>query len=212
MNIKWLGHSCFLITSLEGVRIVTDPFNDKVGYKPLSLSADIVTTSHNHRDHNYVEAISGDFTHVNTPGKINIRGINISGVAAFHDKEQGGKRGSDIIFIFDIDSLRIAHCGDLGHVVSVEQAKAIGKIDVLMVPVGGFYTIDAQEAAEVCSILNPKIVLPMHYKTDTIGFPIDNVDKFIETMGGAKILRSNTIEINNDNIPDYAGVVVLDYK
>lgn len=164
MNIKWLGHACFKLTSEKGTVIVTDPFDESVGYPMPNVKADIVTSSHSHFDHNYFKAVKGNFDIVDTVGEHNIKGINIKGVNTFHDDEHGAKRGKNIVFVFDIDGIRVCHMGDLGHVLTEKQVEEIGPVDVLLIPVGGYYTIDAKQAVEVMNQLKPKITIPMHYK------------------------------------------------
>jgi L-ascorbate metabolism protein UlaG (beta-lactamase superfamily) len=212
MKIKWLGHSCFLLTSSDGVRLVTDPFNEQVGYKVPAVEADIVTTSHDHYDHNYVQALKGNFKHINKPGRYSERGVGIVGIPTFHDEAKGSKRGQNIIFKFSIDGINVCHCGDLGHVLTAEQAKELGPVDVLLVPVGGFYTIDHNEAAAVIKTLQPAVIIPMHFKTAVMDFPIAGVDKFLDRMGGGKETGKQEIELTRENIGIFAGVVVLSFE
>lgn len=212
MKIKWLGHSCFLLTSASGVRLVVDPFNETVGYKVPSVEADIVATSHDHHDHNYVQAIKGNFRHINKPGRYSENGIEILGISTFHDEAKGTKRGQNTVFKFTVDGVNICHCGDLGHVLSAEQAKELGPVDVLLVPVGGFYTIDPDEAAAVVKVLQPVVTIPMHFKTPVVDFPIVGVDKFLAKMGGGKELGKQELELTKETLASYAGVVVLNYE
>jgi len=212
MKIKWLGHSCFLLTSSGGVRVVIDPFNETVGYKVPAVEADIVTTSHDHFDHGYVQAIKGSFKHINKPGRYSERGIEIVGIPTFHDEAQGSKRGKNIVFKFTVDGINVCHCGDLGHVLTAAQAKELGPVDVLLVPVGGFYTIDHDEAAAVVTMLQPAVTIPMHFKTPVVDFPIAGVDKFLTGMGGGKELGKQELELTRDSIASFAGVVVLAYE
>lgn len=212
MKIKWLGHSCFLLTSSSGVRILTDPFDESVGYKVPAVEADIVTTSHNHSDHNHVQVVKGNFKHLNSPGHFVEKNIEITGVATYHDKEQGIKRGSNVAFIYSIDGLKICHLGDLGHILTNQQINEIGEIDIVLIPIGGTYTIDYREATKVVSLLNPKLVIPMHFKTPVINFPIDSVDKFLANIGSADSVGSQEIELNPDKLNLLAKVIILDYE
>lgn len=212
MKIKWFGHSCFLLTADGGRRILTDPFDERVGYPLPRVAADIVTTSHGHHDHSYTKAVPGRFTHLSRPGCHSADGIDITGVASFHDNAGGSKGGANVIFVFALDGLRICHCGDLGHPLTAEQAQAIGRVDILLVPVGGFYTIDAVTAARVAKDLAATVVIPMHYKTDALDFPIAGVDPFLAAMGGGKRAGTQEITISGQTLADWAGVVVLDYK
>src|SRR5690554_2277719 len=117
MKIKWLGHACFLLTSSEGTIILTDPFNEEVGYRPPAIRADVVTTSHDHFDHNYIEVVKGDFVHIDAAGRFTEKGIEITGIETFHDDANGAKRGKNVIYKFDIDGIKVCHCGDLGHLL-----------------------------------------------------------------------------------------------
>lgn len=216
MKIKWLGHSCFLMTSESGARILTDPFDSQVGYPLPSVEADIVTTSHDHFDHGYIKAVKGKFMHLSEPGDFIQLGIDITGISTFHDEVEGKKRGRNVIFVFDIDGLRICHSGDLGHIPSARQTEAIGKIDILMLPVGGTYTVDASDAYKTVKILKPAITFPMHYKTPAINFLIDGVDKFLKEAGVSGRLeifvQKQEIEITSDNLELQPKVLVLEYK
>jgi len=212
MKIKWLGHACFLITSISGVKILTDPFDDTVGYRLPEEEADIVLTSHNHFDHNNIDVVKGSFTHINEPGKTTVKGIQITGVSTYHDENKGSKRGKNIVFKMDIDGVRVCHCGDLGHVLTEEQVKEIGDVDVLLVPVGGTFTVDAAGAMQVVKQLKPAVTIPMHYKTEDLSFNIDGVDKFLELAGGGQRIKRQEIEIDTQTLSNYLGVVVLDYK
>lgn len=178
MRIEWLGHACFLITSGGGTRIVTDPFNEEVGYPLPRVEADIVTVSHQHFDHNAVAVVGGRPRVVEGPGDHRPEGVSVRGVSTFHDQEEGRKRGTNTVFVITVDGLNVCHLGDLGHLLSPEQVRLIGPVDVLLVPVGGTYTIDAAEAAETVTALRPRVVIPMHYKTGYINFPITGVDEF----------------------------------
>ena len=211
MNIKWLGHSCFKLTSEKGTVVVTDPFDESVGYPMPNVKADIVTSSHSHFDHNYFKAIKGNFEIVDSLGEQNIKGIKIKGVSTYHDEEGGAKRGKNIVFVFDIDGIRIAHLGDLGHVLTDMQIKEIGKVDIILIPVGGFFTINAKKAVEVMNQLSPKITIPMHYKTEFINFPIDTVDNFLNLTGGKKIL-SPSVDITKTDLEKDPKVIALNFQ
>ncbi|MDI3480643.1 MAG: hypothetical protein PWQ97_298 [Tepidanaerobacteraceae bacterium] len=212
MKIRWLGHASFLLESQSGTRIVTDPFDGSVGYRIPKIEADIVTVSHDHYDHNYVEGVQGDPEILKTAGDFNIGGIGIKSIPAFHDEVKGAKRGPNLIFVFKIDGLRICHVGDLGHLLSKAQEEQIGRPDVLLVPVGGTFTLDAEGAAEVVNQLSPKMVIPMHFKTPAVSMPIDSVDKFLEKMGGGERLESTTIEVTPEALSEKLRVVVLNYE
>ncbi|WP_407310165.1 MBL fold metallo-hydrolase [Desulfosporosinus sp. SB140] len=209
MNIDWLGHSCFLFTNQDGLKVLTDPFNEKVGYPMPHIETDIVTVSHHHADHNYVQVLRGNPQVVDGEGAYNISGLPIQGTPTFHDAVQGAKRGKNTLFSFEMDGLRIAHMGDLGHLLTPDQLTDIGHVDIACIPVGGFYTIDAEQAYHVVQQLNPKIVLPMHYKLDeTISLPIDGIDHFLERFANVK--NSKTLDITLASLPQTQQVVVLE--
>lgn len=211
MKIQWLGHACFLLTSSSGVRVLTDPFDPSVGYPVPAVEAEIVTTSHQHSDHNYTQAVKGAFQLIDSAGSYSVKGIDVVGVDTFHDDAGGSKRGKNLIFRFTIDGLTVAHCGDLGHPLSPEQARAVGPVDVLIVPVGGYYTIDALTAKGVAEQLKARLTVPMHFKTSVMNFPITTVDPFIEAMGRAQRAGATEIEVTRESLPAQAGVIVLDF-
>lgn len=207
MEIKWFGQSCFLITTGDGTKIVTDPFNASVGYRVPEVHADIVTTSHDHGDHNNVSCVKGNFVHINKPGKYSVKGVDITGIQSSH----GFLRGGNIIFKFAIDGLSICHCGDIGRMLTNEQLEELGEVDVLMIPVGGLMTINAEKASIVAVLLKAKVVIPMHYRTDKFKFPVAGVDRFISVMGNFKKEKQSVV-ITKANIGKYAGVLVLNYE
>jgi len=211
VKIRWLGHACFLLELQNGTKIVTDPFDGSVGYKIPKIEADIVTVSHDHYDHNYVEGVQGDPEIIRAPGEYNMNGIGIKGIPAFHDEVKGAKRGPNVIYVYEADGIRVCHVGDLGHLLSKAQEDEIGKIDVLLIPVGGTFTLDAEGAAEVVNQLQPKMTIPMHFKTPAVSMPIDPVDKFLEKIGGGVRLESTTVEINPETLGEKR-VVVLNYE
>lgn len=207
MKIQWLGHSCFAITLSDGRTIITDP-HEGIGYPPLNRSADIVTVSHQHFDHNAVGAVSGSPEIVQSEGAHSLGGVAITGVPSFHDGQGGSQRGENLIFIIEVEGLRVCHLGDLGHVPGSMQIGAIGRVDVLMVPVGGLYTIDAAQAAEVVRQIGPKYILPMHYKTSCLNFPISGPDEFLAGYPDHRTLR--VLEISAGSLPSGPQAVLLD--
>jgi L-ascorbate metabolism protein UlaG (beta-lactamase superfamily) len=212
VKIKWLGHSCFLITSSTGVRILTDPFDETVGYKVPEAEADIVTTSHDHFDHNYVKAVKGEYVHINTSGRHNVKGIDILGVDTFHDEAGGSKRGGNVVFTYLVDGMKICHLGDLGHILTEEQLNQIGRVDVLLLPVGGTFTIDYREASELAGKMNPRLIIPMHFKTPVMKFDIDGVDKFVAGKDSVESIDENELEITPESFNTLARIVVLNYE
>ena len=212
MRLKWLGHACFLLTLNDGTRILTDPFDEKVGYEVPSVEADIVTCSHGHYDHAHTGVVKGDFFTVREPGTYNKNGIEILGVSTFHDEEGGAKRGANTVFKFMVDGVAVCHCGDLGHVLSDEQINRLGKVDVLLVPVGGVYTLDAAGAAEVVKQLKPSVTVPMHYKTPDLKFALEPVDAFLTITGKGEMAGIQEIELEKGTLRQLPEILLLNYK
>jgi L-ascorbate metabolism protein UlaG (beta-lactamase superfamily) len=211
MKIRWLGHSCFLIVAGNGLRIVTDPFHegDGLAYAPVRETADIVLVSHDHFDHNNISAVSGNPVVVRDSGRRVVKGVNLEGISAWHDTENGRKRGPMVMFIFDVDGLRLCHVGDLGHDLDPGQIGKLGKVDILFVPVGGFYTIDGAGADRLCGLLKPGVVIPMHYLTPLVKMPISAVDAFIRGKSDVRREGASEIELDRENFPTSPEVVVL---
>ena len=178
MEISWLGHSCFRIKGRQ-TTIITDPYSPDLGYSLGKLSASIVTVSHQHPGHCYTEGIGGEPRLITGPGEYEIAGVLIIGMAAFHDGEKGGTRGKNTIYLMEVDEISVCHLGDLGHVLTAVQVEEMGDVDVLLLPVGGVSTIDAPLAAEVVRQLEPKAVVPMHYKTEALNRELQPVGKFL---------------------------------
>ncbi|HID32067.1 MAG TPA: MBL fold metallo-hydrolase [bacterium (Candidatus Stahlbacteria)] len=217
MEITFLGHAAFLIETEKGMRIITDPyrpgsFDNAVGYGPITEAADIVTISHEHDDHNYTKDISGNPEIVRGAGSKEVKGIKITGFDSYHDPEKGALRGQNTIFVYEADGMRIGHLGDLGHVIDDQTAASIGPVDILFIPVGGFYTIDAGEAWQVVKKLNPKIVIPMHFKTEKLNFPIAPVTDFACDAEEAEWTERSNYEVKKENLPAKLKVVILNYS
>lgn len=185
MTINWYGHSCFKITSQGGhLTVITDPFDKSIGLNPPRGSADIVTVSHHHSDHNNVKAISGEPFVVDGPGEYEIKGVNIVGVSSFHDSNKGAERGQNTIYVIKVDRIKICHLGDFGEErLSDRQLEAIGQVDILMAPVGGNYTIGAKETAKISKQIEPQIIIPMHHKLPGLKLDLAGVDEFLKEMG-----------------------------
>jgi L-ascorbate metabolism protein UlaG (beta-lactamase superfamily) len=212
MRMKWLGHSSFLITSENGIKIITDPYPQGSGlsYVPVDEAADIVTVSHDHFDHNNVSAIPGQPQVISGSGVKNIRGIEFKGISTYHDGSQGKERGANTVFCFLVDGIRVCHLGDLGHRLNQEQIAEIGDIDVLLIPIGGVFTIDARSATIVVDDLKPKVVMPMHYKTARCDWTLSTVDDFIVDKKNVKKLNSSEIEFKAGTLPDSTEIIVLE--
>ena len=207
MHITWLKHSSFKFqdkTGSDGLTLVTDPFDSKyVGLKMPSFEADILTISHDHEDHNNKAAIKGSPYVVDSAGEYDVKGVSILGVQSYHDEKEGGERGKNVIFRFEIDGIVVTHLGDLGHTLDNKQLQGLIGTDILIIPVGGVYTLNAKKAAEVVSQIEPRIVIPMHYQTKGLSKEfkdIDGVDKFIKEMG-IKPTYEEKLKINKKDLP-----------
>ncbi len=209
MKIKWLGHASFLITSDSGVKIVTDPYkpDDRLHYGEINESADIVTVSHDHSDHGNVAAVKGNPKVVKANAEV--KGIKFRGIAAFHDAAGGKNRGKNSIFCFEVDGVKVCHLGDLGHGLTSEQVAAVGSVDVLLLPVGGFYTIDAAVASRVAEQLKPKVVIPMHFKTNKCDFPITGVSEFLQGKKDIRQSDASEVEFKVGKLPPTTQITVL---
>ena len=210
MDINWLGHSCFRIKG-RNVSIVTDPYPPDLGYSLGKPSADIVTISHPHPGHSYTDGVSGDPRLVRGPGEYEISGVLIIGIATFHDNDKGAKRGKNTVYLMDIEGVSVCHLGDLGHVLTADQVEQIEEADVLLLPVGGVSTINAAVAAEVVRQLEPKVVVPMHYRTDALNRGLATVDGFLKEMGQKEITSQPKLTLTRTTLPLTTQVVLLDY-
>ena len=213
MKIKYIGHSCFLVTTGSGTRIITDPyepraFDGALKYRPVGEEADIVLVSHDHADHNHTASVSGNPRVVEEAGANNIEGINILGVSTYHDTSEGSERGANIIFRFEADGLALCHLGDIGHTLDDATAKQLEPVDILMLPVGGFFTIGSKEVGSLIDSLMPRLVIPMHFKTDGVDFPIAPVDDFLSGRKGVVREGASEVEVTASSLPE--GVLVLE--
>ncbi len=201
MKLQWLGHSCFVLTESTGTAIVADPYGH-VGYDMPEVAAHAVTVSHNHHDHNNVGAVSGSPVVFDSPGIYDFRGVRITGIESAHDGENGAARGSNIIFKYRMDGLDICHLGDIGEDCTPALIESIMPVDVLMIPVGGNYTLDAAQAKEYVDMLMPDIVLPMHYKTKSLNIDIDRAEAFLRMFDdeNVEILETDTLMLDRDGI------------
>jgi len=210
LKVKWLGHASFLVTSDSGVRIITDPY--AAGFKGLTYGeikepADIVTVSHEHGDHNNVASVRGNPQVVR--GTAKAKGIQFHGIPTHHDASGGKDRGSNMVICFELDGIRVCHLGDLGRHLSDEDVAEIGKVDILLVPVGGFYTIDARVATEVCDRLAPKVIIPMHFKNEKCAFPISSVDEFLKGKENVSKSGLSEAEFKKERLPTATQITVL---
>lgn len=191
MDIQWLGHSAFKLVESTGTTIVTDPYSeDAVGYAMDTVSADVVTVSHGHEDHNAVALVQGDPVVLNTEGNFEMDGVHIISISSKHGTSDYD-RGDNLIFKFRMDGVDICHLGDIGDECSVELSEYIGSVDILLVPVGGNFTIDAEQAKEYVELLMPDVVIPMHFKTRDCEIDIDKVDAFLRLFDEEQIMYVN---------------------
>jgi len=214
-KIYWAGQSCFQI-SVSNSRdhsadIVIDPYDEGAGMKLPNLSADILLVSHQHHDHNNVTGVKGDPFVIDGPGEYEVKGIFIQGIPSFHDDENGKARGKNTIYVVEAEDMRFCHLGDLGQKqLTDEQLEKIDRVDVLMIPVGGKYTIDSQAAQKVISEIEPKIVIPMHYALPKLKLELDDVAKFLKTMGKDSIAAQDKFVVKSSTLPkDGMEIVIL---
>jgi L-ascorbate metabolism protein UlaG (beta-lactamase superfamily) len=216
MTITYHGHSCFKLKGKRGV-VVTDPFGSYVGFSSSSLTADMVTVSHQHKDHNAIEKVKGTDQHpkpfiIDCPGEYEVGGISVFGDRTYHDNSGGVERGENTVFTILLDDLRVCHLGDLGHALTEEQVEKIGLVDVLFVPIGGHFTINPEQAVEVIRMIEPSIVIPMHYLTP---------EHDSKVFGDLKMLTDFTKEygiepaavpklvVEKDRLPEETELVIL---
>ena len=214
MDITYFGHACFKIRGSRG-SVVTDPFQTSIGYAPPRVTADICTISHDHPGHNNAKVLRGNPFVITGPGEYEIKGIFVFGFPSYHDRRKGRDRGRNTIYTFEIDGINVCHLGDLGHVPDQATLEAIGDVGVLLIPVGGKVTLTAAMAAEVINLIEPHIVIPMHYATkDYRGeVKLDPVHKFLKEMGvqdGQRV--QDTLRLTPSGLPDETEVIVLNYR
>lgn len=213
MDITYLGHASFRIKG-KNVSLVTDPYDDRAGKYP-KISADIVTVSHDHFDHNQADLVKDVKRVVSGPGEYEISGVSIIGLSTFHDDKKGAERGKNTVYVIEMDGLRIAHLGDLGHKLSNNELEELGTIDVLMIPVGGVYTIGPSVAAEIVRDIEPSIAIPMHYQQPgldqkTFG-ELVGVDEFLKDSGFS-VEKTDKLTVKRGDLADEQKIVVLERK
>jgi L-ascorbate metabolism protein UlaG (beta-lactamase superfamily) len=216
MKIKWYGHAAFLITSAGGTKIITDPyesgaFGGQISYAKIKDQVDLVSVSHEHNDHNDVKNLPGSPQIIRGAGSKTVKGIKLKGIPTYHDPSRGSQRGTNTIFTFLIDEIRVCHLGDLGHILGGKELVEIGPVDILLTPVGGYFTIDAEEATRISEQIQPKVLIPMHFKTPKCALPISAVDEFLK--GKEKPKRPNTSEVafDKETLPQKMEIVVLEH-
>ncbi len=210
MDITWLGHSCFLIKGKEK-SIITDPCHPDLGYRLDEPEADIVTVSHSHRGHCYVEGVANDPRQIRSPGEYEIGGTFITGVASFHDNKKGEIRGKNTIYVIEMDGIALCHLGDLGHPLDSHLIEEIGDISILFLPVGEVSTIPIDTTTEIIRQLEPPIIIPMHYKTEVFIGNLSPVNKFLDTMRIKELEAKPKLSITASSLPSSTQTVVLSH-
>jgi L-ascorbate metabolism protein UlaG (beta-lactamase superfamily) len=210
MEINWLGHSCFKLRDKQAT-LITDPYSPDVGYSLNKQAADVVTISHQHPGHSFTQGISGNPKMVTGPGEYEISNMLIIGVSTFHDNEKGINRGKNTVYLIEMNEISICHLGDLGHVLTDEQVEEIGNVDVLLLPVGGVSTISAPVSTEIVRQLEPKMVIPMHYKTPAIKRQLEPVDRFLKEIGIHEINPQAKLSVTKSTLPLSMQVILLEY-
>lgn len=206
MEITWFGHSCFRITERSIPTVVTDPYDhEEIGYNGLKLKADIVTVSHDAPGHNFVKGVKGNDWTIDGPGEYEIGGIFITGVST------SSKEGANIVYVFDYDGVTVAHLGDMNQVPSRSQVEALGSVDVALVPVGGGNALNAAKAAEVIALIEPGIVVPMHYKSNGNNLKLSPLRQFLQEMGlSADEKAEPSLKVSKGSVPEETRVMVLE--
>jgi L-ascorbate metabolism protein UlaG (beta-lactamase superfamily) len=215
MQITWKGQSCFQIVVQKAknsqVTMVVDPYGEEIGLKPSFQPADIVLVTHNHGDHNNIKSVPGNPFAISGPGEYEIKEVYVEGISAWHDNAQGKERGDNTIYIIKAEDLKLCHLGDLGQKeLTDEQLDKIGQVDVLMIPVGGNFTISAKEAMGIMSQIEPKITIPMHYQIPKLKVKLDDVDKFLKSLGVKSLTPESKLTVKKkDILPEEAKIVIL---
>ena len=211
MEITWYGQSCFRLRS-RGLAVVTDPYRPETGLKLPRLTATIVTVSHDHPDHNAAQAVKGNPFVISGPGEYEVEGIFVIGVATAHDAKNGQELGRNTAYIIEFEDLCICHLGDLGQTLTQEQIEQLDGVDILLVPVGGRTTLTGAKAAEVVGILEPSIVIPMHYKIPGLAMPLDGVQRFLKEMAVESPERLEVLNITKSQLTEETRLVLLEPK
>ena len=213
MEITWYGHSCFRLTERGMASVVTDPFdNAGIGYEPLKLKADIVTVSHDATGHNHTKAVKGTSHVITGPGEFEIGGVFITGIQTNGTSKKESEELRNTLYVFDYEGITVAHLGDLKRVPTQTEVEALGAVNVALVPVGGGGGLNAAKAAEVISLLEPNIVVPMHYATKAAKLKLDSLDKFLKEMGLGASQPESSLKVTRTGLPEETRVVVLEYQ
>lgn len=208
MEITWYGLSCFRLAERKFTTVITDPYNGNLGLPPLKLKAEVVTVSHDAKGHNHVEAVSGVAHQISGPGEYEIGSVFITGIRTNNE----AKTNQNVIYVFDYDGLTIAHLGDMQTVPTQTQIEALEQVNVLLVPVGGGKSLSAAQASELVSMLEPNIVIPMHYRLPGLNLELDEVDRFLKEMGVTDVRQDESLKITAANLPEETETILLTAK
>ena len=213
MEITWYGHSCFRLAERGMATVVCDPFDsESVGYEPLKLRADIVTSSHEAPGHNYLSAVKGYSHAITGPGEFEIGSVFITGVQMDGQGKKAVDKPRNTLYVFDYMGITVAHLGDMRSVPPQNEIEALGTVHIVLVPVGGGSGLNAAKAAEIVSLLEPNIVIPMHYRTPATKVELDRLDKFLKEMGLHEAESIPSLKVTKSSLPDETKVIVLDYQ
>lgn len=210
MKLKYFAHACFSLSYADGTVLVTDPYDQSVTYPPCDIPCTAALVSHDHFDHNHVESLAGEFAVVKTAGEHAVGNLKITATPSFHDPEQGALRGRNLLFRIEGEGLSVAHIGDLGHMPNEAQLAALQGLDVLMLPIGGTYTITTEQAEELISALRPRVAVAMHFRTDDYEINISTPDQFIADTQAVRMPRE--IEITAENIGTLPPIIIMNHK
>ena len=208
MELTWYGLSCFRLSERKHASIVTDPYGRTIGLPELKLRADVVTVSHNAKGHSYLTAVSGSRHVLDGPGEYEIGSVFITGIASY-SKDGNGR---NVIYVFDMDGISVAHLGDIQQVPEQKEIEALGQVNILLTPVGGGNSLNAAQAAELVSLFEPNIVVPMHYKIPGLKLDLDDVDRFLKEMGVTEPREEATLKLTTSGLPEETETVVLKPK
>lgn len=211
MEITWYGHACFRLRD-RATTVITDPYDKSLGLPPPRLKADIVTISHNSPHHNYVEGVKDAVRVIDSPGEYEIKEVFITGIRLTSAKKNDGAPYQNNVFVVYMEDIAICHLGDLNHIPTQQQVEDLGSIDVLMIPVGGKKALNAAQAAEVISLIEPYIVIPMHYSLPGLAIELDPVSKFLKEMGVANTEALGTLKLTKTSLPEETQLVLLEPK
>lgn len=209
MDVTWLGHGCFRLRG-RGAAVVTDPYPPSLGPKLPRLEADLVTVSHQHENHSYVQTVTREPYVITGPGEYEVAGVTVVGLPTFHDDRGGELHGRNTVYVIELDDVRVCHLGDLGHALNDNQLETIANVDVLLVPVGGGKTLDAARSAEVVRLVEPRLVVPMHYSLPSVKTELEPVERFLKEMGVAEAEPQGRLSVQGSSGESETRIVVLE--